>query len=310
MSSAAAKRLGVPADQVLVASTGVIGVPLDMPPVVQGIASAVGALGVDGLDAFAAAIMTTDTVRKEATADAGTIRVGGAAKGVGMIAPSLATMLAFVTTDAAVGRTDLDRLARDHLRPHFESITVDGSSSTNDTVLLFASGAATGDRVSPGTAAWDVLAAAVDEVGASLASQLIADAEGGNRVVVVDVTGAASEADARTAANAIANSPLVKTAAFGGDPNPGRILQAVGASGVEFDPSLLDVWLGDSRLVEGGVIPPAYFDADGLRGSAVSAMSGPEILLRVRLGDGPGRSRVLGCDLSYEYVRINGEYTT
>src|SRR5439155_22762335 len=133
---------------------------------------------------------------------------------------------------------------------------------------------------------------------------------GGGRVVVVEVEGAAGEDEARAAANAVANSPLVKTAAFGGDPNPGRILQAVGASGVEFDPSLLDVWLGDSRLVEGGVVPPAYFDAGGLRASAASAMTAPEFTVRVRLGDGPGRSRVLGCDLSYEYVRINGEYTT
>ena len=309
-TEAAAQRLELEPEDVLACSTGVIGEPIHLAELLGGIGSLVDGLSSEGGGAFAEAIMTTDTVAKSAQADAGPYRVGGAAKGVGMISPNLATMLAFVTTDAAVRRADLDRLARDHVRPHLDSITVDGSTSTNDTVLMFASGAAGVEPLESDTPRWDALATAVDAVGASLASQLIGDAEGGNHVVVVEVEGAVTESDARAAASAIANSPLVKTAAYGGDPNPGRILQAVGASGVEFDPSVLDVWLGDSSLVEGGVIPPAYFDAGGLRGSAGSAMAEPEFTVRVRLGDGPGRSRVLGCDLSYEYVRINGEYTT
>jgi glutamate N-acetyltransferase/amino-acid N-acetyltransferase len=309
-TEAAAKVLALEPDDVLACSTGVIGEPVHLPELLSGIGALADELSTEGGAAFAEAILTTDTVAKHAQADAGPYRVGGAAKGVGMISPNLATMLAFVTTDAAVPRADLDRLSRDHLRPHFDTITVDGSTSTNDTVLVFASGAAGSEPVAAGTPAWASLAAAVHDVGGSLASQLIGDAEGGNHVIVVEVEGASSEADARAAATAVANSPLVKTAAFGEDPNPGRILQAIGASGVEFDPSVLDVWLGDSRLVEGGLIPPAYFDAGSLRGSAASAMAEPEFTLRVRLGDGPGRSRVLGCDLSYEYVRINGEYTT
>src|SRR5439155_17864055 len=179
-----------------------------------GIGGLVDELSTEGGGAFAEAILTTDTVAKCAQADAGPYRVGGAAKGVGMISPNLATMLAFVTTDAAVSRDDLDRLARDHLRPHLDAITVDGSTSTNDTVLMFASAAAGSEPVDVNTAAWDGLAEAVDAVGASLASQLIADAEGGGHVVVVEVEGAAGEDEARAAANAVANSPLVKTAAF------------------------------------------------------------------------------------------------
>jgi glutamate N-acetyltransferase/amino-acid N-acetyltransferase len=140
--------------------------------------------------------------------------------------------------------------------------------------------------------------------------QLATDAEGGNHVLVIDVTGAASEADARTASKSVADSPLVKTAAFGGDPNPGRILQAVGSSGAAVDPDRIDIAIGDVRLVEGGVIAPAYFDDAALHAAARAQMRGPEIAFHISLGDGPGRSRALGCDLSYDYVRINGEYTT
>ena len=187
---------------------------------------------------------------------------------------------------------------------------MDGCTSTNDTVLLFASGAAGGGPVGPGDRAWSALADAIDDVGAALASQLIRDAEGVTTVTLVEVEGASSEDDARTIAKAVADSPLVKTAVFGSDPNPGRILQAVGSSGVEVSPSLIDVWVGDTPVARGGVIPPAYFEPGGLRGSAERAMRRPEVVLRVRVGEGPGRSRVLGCDLSYDYVRINGEYTT
>jgi glutamate N-acetyltransferase/amino-acid N-acetyltransferase len=258
--------------------------------------------------------MTTDTVPKSAVADAGPVRVGGAAKGVGMIAPNLATMLAFVTTDAPVAAPDLATLAREALAPAFDAISVDGCTSTNDTVLLFASGAARDDgggAVAPGSRAWGALATAVADVGDDLARQLIADGEGVTHVLVIDVEGTASDLDARMIARAVADSPLVKTAAFGADPNPGRVLQAVGAAGVDVDPAAIDVSIGDVLVASGGVIPPAYFDAEGeLRRRAAEAMAAPEILLRVRIGDGPGRSRMLGGDLSYEYVRINGEYTT
>jgi glutamate N-acetyltransferase/amino-acid N-acetyltransferase len=309
-ADATARSLDVDAAEVLACSTGVIGEPLHLDRLLTELPSLVQALSPEGGPAFARAIMTTDTVVKEAKADPGAFRVGGCAKGVGMIAPNLATMLAFVTTDAAVAREDLRTLAREQLKPRFDSLTVDACTSTNDTVLLFASGAARDAMIRPRTSAWHTLADAVGGVGDSLARQLIADGEGVTHVLLIDVSGGASEPEARVVAKAVAESPLVKTAAFGGDPNPGRILQAVGASGADVDPATIDVSIGGVRLVARGVIPPSYFDGDALAEAARGAMKEPEILIEVSLGDGPGRSRALGVDLSYGYVRINGEYTT
>jgi glutamate N-acetyltransferase/amino-acid N-acetyltransferase len=310
-SAEAAALLGAEPDEVLPSSTGVIGEPLHVDQMCAALPELVGALDDAGGEEFARAIMTTDTVHKQACADAGVLRVGGCAKGVGMIAPNLATMLAFVTTDAAVAPEDLHAIACEQLAPRFNALTVDGCTSTNDTVLLLASGAAGGARVEPGSAAWHELARAIDAVGASLVSQLIADGEGVTHVMIVDVEGAASEADARRVAKAVADSPLVKTAVFGGDPNPGRFLQAAGAAGVALDPTGLDVSIGDVPVAVGGVIPPEYFEpGSALAERAAAAMHDAEIAVRVRLGDGPGASRAYGCDLSYEYVRINGEYTT
>jgi glutamate N-acetyltransferase/amino-acid N-acetyltransferase len=310
-ASAVAGHLGLDPEAVLPCSTGVIGEPVHMAELLAALPSVVASLDASGGPAFANAIRTTDTVEKQAVADAGDVRVGGCAKGVGMISPNLATMLAFVTTDAAVARDDLGRLAAEQLAPRFNSLTVDGCASTNDTVLLFASGAAGGDPAVPGTAAWDALASAVGEVGESLLRQLAADGEGVTRVMLVEVRGAATERDARALAAAVADSPLVKTAAFGADPNPGRILQAVGAAGVALDPRRLDVSIGGVEVARAGVIPPSYFEPGGdLHAAAQAAMKEPEVAIGVTVGDGPGSSRALGCDLSYEYVRINGEYTT
>ena len=322
-TAALADLLGAPPEQVLPCSTGVIGEPLHVDVFLGVLPGLVEVASVDGGADFARAIMTTDTVPKSASADAGPYRVGGSAKGVGMIAPNLATMLAFVTTDAAVAAGDLDRLAREALAPAFNAITVDACPSTNDTVLLMASGAARGassgaaggavggEPLTPTSEAWPAFAEAVASVGEDLARQLIADGEGVTHVLIVDVEGAAHDEDARAIARAIAESLLVKTAAFGADPNPGRVLQAVGSAGVRIDPADVDVAIGDVSVALGGVIPPSYFDADGhLRRRAAAAMSGPEILLRVKVGPGDGRSRMLGGDLSYDYVRINGEYTT
>ncbi|HYJ61771.1 MAG TPA: bifunctional glutamate N-acetyltransferase/amino-acid acetyltransferase ArgJ, partial [Actinomycetota bacterium] len=251
---------GVASEDMLACSTGVIGEPVHLREVMDALPSLGATLGLEGGPAFADAIMTTDTVAKAAETASGPHRVGGAAKGVGMISPNLATMLAFVTTDAAVAPGDLAALAHERLKPWFAALTVDGCTSTNDTVLLFASGAAGEGPVGPGDRAWSALADAIDDVGAALASQLIRDAEGVTTVTLVEVEGASSEGDARTIAKAVADSPLVKTAVFGSDPNPGRILQAVGSSGVEVSPSLIDVWVGDTPVARGGVIPPAYFE--------------------------------------------------
>jgi glutamate N-acetyltransferase/amino-acid N-acetyltransferase len=227
-----------------------------------------------------------------------------------MIAPNLATMLVFVTTDAAVERSELQRLAAEHLKPRFDSLTVDGCTSTNDTVLVFASGAAGGPAVEPGHRAWDRLASGVADVGESLLRQLAADAEGVTHVLIVDVDGATDDEQARRVAKAVVESPLVKTAAFGGDPNPGRILQAVGSSGADVDPSAVAVAIGGVEVVSAGVIPPGYFGGDPVADLAKAAMAEPEISIGVSVGGGAGRARAFGCDLSYEYVRINGEYTT
>jgi glutamate N-acetyltransferase / amino-acid N-acetyltransferase len=308
--AASAATIGVPATELLACSTGVIGEPLHMDLLLGALPSLASSLEPDGGAAFAEAIMTTDTVTKEATADAGRFRVGGAAKGVGMIAPNLATMLAFVTTDAAVEPAHLQELTRAAVGPAFTAITVDGCTSTNDAVLVFASGAAGPDPIAPDDTAWGGLGDALAEVAGSLASQLIADGEGASHVMLVEVAGAATDADARSAARAVADSPLVKTALFAADPNPGRVLQALGAAGVAFDPDAVDVWIGETRVVERGAVPPRYFTDETLRNAAATSMAASEVSLRVSLGEGAGSSRVLGCDLSYEYVRINGEYTT
>ena len=307
-TDAAAELLGLDAAEVLGCSTGVIGERIHLDELRAALPGLVEGLSADGGGAFAHAIMTTDTVDKQASAERGGYRVGGAAKGVGMISPNLATMLVFLTTDAPVPPAALHELALSTLEEPFESLTVDASTSTNDTVLLLASGAAGGDPVTPGSSAWADLSAAVAAVAESLLSQLVHDAEGATHVLLIEVEGAATTADARSVAKAVADSPLVKTAAFGGDPNPGRILQAVGSSGVPFAPAEVIAWIGEVRVIEGGHIARSYFDGDGE--AARTAMKEPEIRVRVSLGDGPGRSRAVGCDLSYEYVRINGEYTT
>ena len=207
--------------------------------------------------------------------------------------------------------SDLARLADRELGRRFDALTVDACTSTNDTVLLFASGAAGADLVEPDTPAWTALAGAISEVADSLIRQLAEDAEGGTHVLIVDVSGAANESDARLVAKAIAESPLVKTAAFGGDPNVGRVLQAVGSSGVSVTPGLVGVSIGDVEVVHAGTVPPTFFaPGDALHAAARSAMEEPEIRIGVTLGAGGAASRAFGCDLSYDYVKINGEYTT
>lgn len=310
-TAAAAELLGIEPEAVVPCSTGVIGERIHLEELTAALPALVRTLSPEGGEAFARAIMTTDTVDKQASAERGGYRVGGCAKGVGMIAPNLATMLAFLTTDAPVPPEALRELATETLAEPFGALTVDGCTSTNDTVLLLASGAAGGDPVLRGTRPWAELAQAVGEVAESLVGQLARDAEGATHVLRVSVEGAREDAEARRVAKAIAESPLVKTAAWGGDPNPGRILQAIGSSGASSDPSSVRVWIGGVPVIEGGWIVPAYFSPDAsLREAARAAMAEPEIRIRVELGSGPGRGRAIGCDLSCEYVRINGEYTT
>jgi glutamate N-acetyltransferase/amino-acid N-acetyltransferase len=306
---AAAELCGLGPDEVLACSTGVIGERMYVDRMLEELPSLVGALSDRGGAGFANAIRTTDTVDKCAIADAAPFRVGGCAKGVGMMAPRLATMLGFLTTDAPIGPEHLRTLVERVVAPRFNDVTVDGCTSTNDTVLVFASGAVGGPPIRPGGDSWRSVANAMDDVASSLAMQLIADGEGATHTIIVSVEGAVDDAGARQVARAVANSPLVKTAVFGQDPNPGRFLQAAGGSGADVDVDALDVWLGDVQVAGGGVVTPAFFDGSASIDVA-SAMASREITVRVRVGSGPGRARVLGCDLSYEYVRINAEYTT
>jgi glutamate N-acetyltransferase/amino-acid N-acetyltransferase len=298
--AATAAALDVPAAEVLPCSTGVIGARIPARTAVAGVRAAAGTLtaGAGGGD-FARAIRTTDRVSKEAVVAGDGFTVGGCAKGAGMIAPDLATLLVFMTTDAMADAGMVRTAVRDGAGPLWNALTVDGCSSTNDTVLLLANGAS---GVRPNA---DELTAAVAGITESLAAQVVSDAEGATTSLVVHVDGAASDLDARTVGRAVAGSMLVKTAVFGRDPNPGRILQAIGASGVAFEPTAVHAWMAGHRVVEHGMVPDR-FDA----APAASAMGPPEVVVRVRLGDGPGVATAFGCDLGYEYVRVNAEYTT
>ncbi len=277
MRDAAARALGVEARSVAVAETGTIGVPLPVEQVVAGAADAVGALDPSGGQAFAEAIMTTDAGPKLCTVRAGGVTVSAQAKGAGMIEPHLATMLCFVQTDAEVAEPDV--ALRAAVDDSFERITVDGQMSTNDTVVLQASGAA-GRPLPPG-----LLEAALMQ----LALDVVADGEGATRVGRIEVTGAADADEAERTARAIANSPLVKTALHGRDPNWGRIVQAAGVA------------LAGTDLPELG---PEAVEANEL----ASDTAQPEIALRLERGD--GAAHVYFSDLTAEYVRINSEYTT
>jgi glutamate N-acetyltransferase/amino-acid N-acetyltransferase len=310
MAAAAAGELGLREAEVLVASTGVIGQPLPLDKIRRGIAAAASELAAEGLDAASRAILTTDTVPKLASARARVggreIRVAGICKGSGMIEPNLATMLAFVVTDALVTPAALRAIWREVADASFNRVTVDGESSTSDTALCFANGLA-GNRPVASASGGDALALrrALEAVATELAQALARDGEGATKLVTVDVRGAASAAEAERAARRIANSMLVKTAIFGRDPNWGRILQTVGAGRVKIDLSRCRVKLGGVAIFERGASA-----GPAARERAAVALEQAEIPIEVVLGRGPGRARVWTCDLSYDYVRINAEYTT
>jgi glutamate N-acetyltransferase/amino-acid N-acetyltransferase len=291
-----AALLGVGAGEVAVCSTGLIGERLDMHRLLPGTDSAARALTSSGGTAAAEAIMTTDTRAKQAqvTTTAGWT-VGGMAKGAGMLAPSLATMLAVLTTDAAADPADLDAALREATRLTFERVDTDGCISTNDTVLLLASGAS---GVTPARAE---LADAVRQVCADLAAQLVGDAEGAEHEVRIDVRGALDEPDALEVARAVARSLLVKTAIFGRDPNWGRILAAVGATEATFEPDRVDVSVNAVTVCRGG--------AAGDDRSLVD-LSGRHVTITIDLGAGSAEATVLTTDLTHAYVHENSAYST
>ena len=305
----AAERLGIPAQQVLTASTGVIGRQLEMAKIEAALPRLVDSLSPTGGESAARAILTTDLVTKstalEAEIDGYTVRVGGMAKGSGMIHPTLATMLAFLTCDAAVDPHLWQQLLQQAADLSFNQITVDGDTSTNDMVLALANGQSGIPTVQAGTKAAQALAEVVVQVCIHLAKAIARDGEGATKLLEIRVQGAPDDRSARQIARVIASSPLVKAAAFGNDPNWGRVAAAAGRAGIPFDSRRLEVRLGDFLLLQGGM--PLAFDRQA---ASEYLKKGDPVIFTVDLHQGAGQGVAWGCDLSYDYVRINAEYTT
>ena len=308
MAKLTADRLDLDPSQVLVGTTGVIGRYLPMDAVKRGIAEACAALAEDGGDAAARSIMTTDTVPKthaiEFELGGVPVRVGGMCKGSGMIHPNLATMLAYVTTDAAVAPDWVASAVRRIADRSFNQVTVDGDSSTNDTFIVLANGAAGNPIVEPGTPASEALEEAILEVSRQLARSIARDGEGATKLLTVRVTGAPDDVQARLAARAVASSNLVKTAVHGADPNWGRIVCALGYSGSDVAIDRLTVSVAGVTVFTAGA--GLEVDLDDVR----RAFEQPEIEIVAELGLGEGTAEAWGCDLSAEYVHINADYTT
>lgn len=304
-----AETLGVPEEQVFVCSTGTIGKRLPMDKIQAGIERLAGVVSEDGGADAAAAIMTTDTVMKQVALETSiggvTVRVGGIAKGAGMIEPNMATMLAFVTTDALVDRNALQQCLSSAVDKSFNRITVDGDESTNDTVLMMANGEAGNECLTSDHDEWASFVRAVEQVTHELALMIVKDGEGATRFVTVTVRGAVSEEDADMAARAVCNSLLVKTAWTGGDPNWGRIIAAVGYSGAEMRDDTVDITFDDVPAVRNGQLAEGSSLADL---EAVYAKKAFEVVVDLHVGE--KSASVYTCDCSQEYVQINSEYMT
>lgn len=303
-----ARSLGCAADQVLPFSTGVIMEPLPADRIVGGLEGAVADLRADNWAAAAEAIMTTDTVPKAASRRVrlagGEVTVTGIAKGAGMIRPDMATMLAFITTDAKLARGALETLVRETADKSFNCISVDGDTSTNDAFILVASGAS--GVVAQSEPDLTILRQAIAEVAVLLAQAIVRDGEGATKFVTIQVESGRSVAECRQVAYAIAHSPLVKTAFFASDPNLGRILAAIGNAGIEdLDVSTLRLYLDSVLVAANGGRHPDYSEEQG-----AAALAKPEFTLRAVLNRGQAAATVWTCDLSFEYVKINAEYRT
>ncbi|MBS0563963.1 MAG: bifunctional glutamate N-acetyltransferase/amino-acid acetyltransferase ArgJ [Proteobacteria bacterium] len=305
VTGAVAAALGLPAARVFSSSTGVIGEPLPHQRITAQVPALVAALSEDAIELAAQAMMTTDTFPKGAAAiiqgDGGPIHIAGIAKGSGMIAPDMATMLVYIFTDAKITPARLQKMLAANVDATFNSITVDSDTSTSDTLLAAATGQSDAGPVSGAVA--KVFEAALKDVMTDLAHQVVRDGEGATKFVEVRVTGAASDADAHRVALSIANSPLVKTAVAGQDPNWGRIVAAIGKSGAEADRDRLTIRFGDILVAEKGWRAPAYREEDG-----AAYMKRPELVIAVDLGLGRGKRSVFTCDLTARYVEINADY--
>ena len=298
-----ADKLSLSPERVFSASTGVIGEPLPADRIINKLDDLVRDLSENGIEDAARAIMTTDTYAKGAVAEvqigAKTVKIAGIAKGSGMIAPDMATMLVYLFTDAQVPQEDLQTLLSEVNKYTFNAITVDSDTSTSDTVLLAATGASkvavTKDKTE--------FKAGLHSVMRDLAHQVVRDGEGASKFVEIEVIGAQNERDAKTHAFAIANSPLVKTALAGSDPNWGRIVMAIGKSGALADRDRIKIWFGDILVATDGFVAPSYTENDG-----ASYMQQAELRIRVDIGLGAGRFTAWTCDLTHQYVSINADY--
>ncbi|RUS43065.1 bifunctional glutamate N-acetyltransferase/amino-acid acetyltransferase ArgJ [Cohnella sp. AR92] len=310
MRSEMAEALGIPKHQVAVASTGVIGELLKMDRVSSGIAKLPAKLLTDeqGSDDFCQAILTTDLVKKTScvrlTVDGQEVTIAGAAKGSGMIHPNMATMLGFVTTDAAISASLLQELLRESTNVTFNMITVDGDTSTNDMLVAMASGLAGNKELTREHPDFAAFAAGLRYVCEVLAKAIARDGEGATKLIETTVTGAQSDDDAQAIAKTIIGSSLVKSAAFGADANWGRIIAAVGRAGRPVDVNTVDIRLGDISVLEQS--RPVPFDED----AALAYLKGDTVAIRVDLNHGSGKAVAWGCDLTYDYVRINAAYRT
>lgn len=308
MAQIAAGAAGCTAEEVLTGSTGVIGVRLDMAKLEKGILAAAAGLSPDGSDSAARAIMTTDTMDKQAGAcvmiSGAEVRIGGMCKGSGMIHPDMATMIAVLTTDAAISAEALDLSLRQAANVSFNRVSVDGDTSVCDMAVILASGLAGNAPIQPGTAEYEAFTAALSQACHRMARMLAADGEGATKLVEVRANGLPTANDALKVVQAVAKSPLVKTAAFGCDTNWGRILTAAGYSGAAFDPMLVDVYIGEVQVCAGG--RALAFDED----AALAELKKPEVLFRMEFNQGGCSDFMLACDLTYDYVKINGSYRT
>jgi glutamate N-acetyltransferase/amino-acid N-acetyltransferase len=309
MAAAVAGALGIDERLVLVCSTGVIGVTLPMARIRAGAVQAAAALSPTGGDDAAHAILTTDTVDKQVAIrldiDGHVVTVGGMCKGSGMIEPLMATLLGFVTTDAAIGAPALDTALRQAVDVSFNRVVVDGDRSTNDTLIVLANGAAGNRPLDPAHPRWGAFVAALTHVCTELAKKLVLDGEGATKFVTVRVTGARNDGDAQKAARSISKSALVKTAWFGNDPNWGRVIAAVGYSGADVDDQQAQIYYGDVCAYDRGRV------ADAARLKELQAvMRHPAFDVTVNLNLGTGTDTIYTCDFSYDYVKINADYTT
>lgn len=302
MTDLAARHVRVSPEEVLVASTGVIGVPLPMDRIRAAMKKIV--LSAEGGHHLARAIMTTDTVPKEVAIKADDFIIGGMVKGAGMIHPELATMLCFLTTDAAIDVGFLAQALRQAVAISFNMVSIDGDNSTNDTVLIMANGMAGGKPIKKGSRRAEIFQQALDMACIYLAKETARDGEGATKLIEVKVNGAKNVGDARLAARTIVGSSLVKAAVHGSDPNWGRVIAAAGRSGAALDTEKLGLYMGDTCVVRDG--SPVPFD----KKEVVKHLDGKEVFIRLNLHLGQAEATAWGCDLSEEYVKINAEYTT